>query len=182
MLKTTGLILGVLLAFQCVAKTKTEKEARVLADRYFNSYNFKSALILKNSFSVQYNGTTVYHVFNYEGGGFVVVSASDVVTPILAQSDNGFIAENITNPAVKYWFDSYAKEIEYIITKNFDNTATLKEWNNILSTTHEKSVFDSGPLLTTEWDQGVNDRLWSGTAETLLSRRQLAKAIPRRSC
>jgi hypothetical protein len=154
MLKITGIILGLLLTFQCFAKTKSEKEARVLADHYFSSYSVKSALILKNSFSVQYNGTTVYHVFNYEGGGFVVVSASDVVTPILAQSDEGFVAENITNPAVKYWFDSYAKEIEYIITKNFDNIETLKQWNNILSTTHEKSVFDAGPLLTTEWDQG----------------------------
>jgi photosystem II stability/assembly factor-like uncharacterized protein len=154
MLKITGIILGLLLTFQCFAKTKSEKEARVLADHYFSSYSVKSALILKNSFSVQYNGTTVYHVFNYEGGGFVMVSASDAVTPILAQSDEGFVAENITNPAVKYWFDSYAKEIEYIITKNLDNIETLKQWNNILGTTHEKSVFDAGPLLTTEWDQG----------------------------
>ncbi len=154
MLKITGLILGLLLTFQCFAKTKSEKEARVLADRYFNSYSVKSAVILKNSFSVKYNGTIVYHVFNYEGGGFVVVSASDAVTPILAQSNEGFIDENVTNPAVKYWFDSYAKEIEYIITKNFGNRETLKEWNKLSSTFHEKSVLDAGPLLTTEWDQG----------------------------
>lgn len=154
MLKIIGLILGLLLTFQCFAKTKSEKEARVLADRYFNSYSVKSAVMLKNSFSVQYNGTTVYHVFNYEGGGFVVVSASDAVTPILAQSDNGFIDENITNPAVKYWFESYSKEIEYIIKSNPDNTETLKEWNSITGKSSEGSVFDAGPLLTTEWDQG----------------------------
>jgi hypothetical protein len=156
MLKITGIILGLLLTFQCFAKTKSEKEARVLADHYFSSYSVKSALILKNSFSVQYNGTTVYHVFNYEGGGFVVVSASDAVTPILAQSDEGFVAENITNPAVKYWFDSYSQRNRIYHYNPIPTTLeTLKQWNSISShNPREGSVFDAGPLLTTEWDQG----------------------------
>lgn len=154
MKKITILFLSFFLTFSSFAKTASIIEARILADHYFYSYSVKSAVILKNSFSMQYNGTTVYHVFNYEGGGFVVVSASDAVTPILAQSDEGSIDENISNPAAKYWFDSYAKEIEYIITNNLDNKETLKQWNNFLDKTNEKSVFDAGPLLTTEWDQG----------------------------
>ena len=153
MRKITIIFLSILFVVSGYAKTASITKARDLADPYFSSYSGKSSVILKNSFSVQYNGTTVYHVFNYEGGGFVVVSASDAVSPILAQSDEGFIAENITNPAVKYWFDSYAKEIESIITSNADNTETLKEWINLSSKTREKSVFDAGPLLTTEWSQ-----------------------------
>jgi photosystem II stability/assembly factor-like uncharacterized protein len=153
MIKITGLVLGLLLTLQCFAKTKSEKEARALADHYFYNYSVKSAILLKNSFSVQYNGTTVYHVFNYEGGGFVVVAATDASTPILAQSDEGSIDENITNPAAKYWFESYSKEIEFIITAKLDNTETQKQWNSILSKTSGQSIDDVGPLLTTEWDQ-----------------------------
>jgi hypothetical protein len=135
------------------AKTATITKARTLADHYFSNYSSKAAQELENSFSVQYNGTIVYHVFNYQGGGFVVVAASDAVTPILAQSNEGSIEVNITNPAAKYWFESYSKEIEYIITNNLDNTETLKEWNSILSRSSEKSMDDVGPLLTTAWDQ-----------------------------
>jgi len=154
MQKFTIIILSLLFAVSGYTKTASITKARILADHYFSSYSGKLGQQLENSFSVKYNDITVYHVFNYHGGGFVVVAASDAVTPILAQSNEGFIDENISSPAAKYWFDSYAKEIERIIIANPDNTETLKQWNNIIGKAHEKSVHDVGPLLTTEWDQG----------------------------
>ena len=153
MRKFTIIFLSLLLVFSGFSKTANISKARILADHYFSSYSGIVAQELENSFSVQYHGTTVYHVFNYQGGGFVVVAASDAVTPILAQSNEGSIEVNITNPATKYWFESYCKEIEYIITNDLDNTETLKEWNSILSKSSEKSINDVGPLLTTTWDQ-----------------------------
>lgn len=154
MRKFTIFILNLLFAVPGYTKTASITKARVLADHYFSSYSRNVAQELENSFSVQYKDITVYHVFNYQGGGFVVVAASDAVTPILAQSNEGFIDQNITNPAAKYWFESYSKEIVHIISANLDNTETLKEWNSILSKSSEQSIFDVGPLLTTEWDQG----------------------------
>ena len=145
---------SLILTFSGYSKTTSIVEARVLADHYFSSCSSKAAITPDKSFSVQYNGITVYHVFNYKGGGFVVVAATDASTPILAQSNTGAIEEEITNPAAKYWFESYGKEIEYIITNNLDNTETLKEWNSILSKTSEQSIEDAGPLLTTTWGQG----------------------------
>jgi len=154
MQKIAIIILSLLLAVSGYAKTASITKARVLADHYFSSACGKVAKTLENSFSVQYNGTTVYHVFNYQCGGFVVVAATDASIPILAQSDEGSIDENITNPAAKYWFESYCKEIDYIVKANLDNTESLKEWNSILSKSFEKSSEDVDPLLTTEWDQG----------------------------
>ncbi len=84
----------------------------------------------------------------------MVVAATDASTPILAQSNEGSIEQNITNLAVKYWFDSYSKEIEHIIIQNLDNTESLKEWNSALSKNTQQSLDDAGPLLTTTWDQG----------------------------
>jgi len=149
------LIFSLLLAVSGFTNTASITKARILADHYFSSYSGKVAQKLENSFSVQHNGIPVYHVFNYQGGGFVVVAASDAVTPILAQSNEGSIDENITNPAAKYWFESYSKEIFHIISAKLDNTETLKQWNNILGKTMERSIDDVGPLLTTTWDQGT---------------------------
>jgi photosystem II stability/assembly factor-like uncharacterized protein len=154
MRKIAIIILCLLLTVSGYSKTANISKARTLADHYFSKASGKAAKELDNSFSVVYNGITVYHVFNYKGGGFVVVAATDASTPILAQSDEGSIEENITNPAAKYWLDSYSKEIEYIITAKLDNTETLKEWDRILSKTDEHSIEDAGPLLSTTWDQG----------------------------
>ncbi|MDO9257134.1 MAG: C10 family peptidase [Bacteroidales bacterium] len=135
------------------AKTVAIDKARILADNYFSSYNKNVSKAIANSFSVDYNSVTVYHVFNYEGGGFVVIAADDAVTPVLAQSNEGYIDQEISNPAAKYWFDSYSKEIAYIIASNPDNTETLKEWNQIRNKGLKQTLYDAGPLLTTTWDQ-----------------------------
>lgn len=155
MRKLSIIFLSLLFAVFGYAKTASITKARILADRYFLNYSSKVNLLLRNSFSVQSNGITTFHVFNYQGGGFVVVAASDAIKPILAQSNEGFIDENFTNPAAKYWFESYSKEIARIIVSNPDNTETLKQWNNICSNENLKSATDVGPLLTTTWDQGT---------------------------
>ncbi|NTW24983.1 MAG: hypothetical protein HGA37_09805, partial [Lentimicrobium sp.] len=149
------LLLCLLLAVSGFAKTVTIDEARIVADNYYNRYSGKINQAPENSFSVQYKGLTVYHVFNYKGGGFVVVAADDAVVPVLAQSDDGYIDKEINNPSVKYWFESYSQEIELIISAGLDNAETLIQWNRIRNKDYNRSlVYDAGPLLTTTWDQG----------------------------
>jgi len=153
MRKITILFLSLFFTVSGMAKTVTMDIARIVADNYFRNHNRTVTRTVVNSFSVEYNDITVYHVFNYEGGGFVVVAADDAIIPVLAQSDEGCIDHNITNPAAKYWFDSYSKEIAHVIASNPDNTETLKQWDNILKDESHRSITDIGPLLTTTWDQ-----------------------------
>lgn len=153
MQKLTVFFLSLFITVTGIAKTVTMDAARIVADNYFSHYNRTATRTVVNSFSVEYEGIIVYHVFNYEGGGFVVLAADDAVTPVLAQSNEGNINQEISNPAAKYWFDSYCKEIAFILASNPDNTETLKEWNQIRNRSFNKTLYDAGPLLTTTWDQ-----------------------------
>lgn len=148
------LVISLLYAVIVMAKPVTQDLARTLADIYFLNHCSRTNLELENSFSVQYNGSIVYHVFNYKGGGFVAVAADDAVKPVLAQSETGFLEQHISNLNVRYWFEGVCKEIESIVHSNLSNTETLSEWNHILNNSFDINSFDIGPLLTTAWDQG----------------------------
>jgi hypothetical protein len=75
------------MAFSAFSKTVTINKALEVANFYFSRYSGKEAPDVENSFSVRYENTTVYYVFNYKGGGFVVLTADDALTPVLAQSN-----------------------------------------------------------------------------------------------
>ncbi len=185
----TLFFLGCFLFVSGFAKTVTVGEARRVADNFIGYYGHKPSPTPENSFSVQYNGTLVYHVFNYSGGGFVVVAADDAVVPVLAESDQGFIEQNLSNPSAKYWFECYSKEIEQIIQSNTDNTITLEQWNHIRNREFDQLATKSGPLqttigplLTTIWDQGQwynnycpseaggpGGHVWAGCVATAMS-------------
>ncbi|MEI6060840.1 MAG: C10 family peptidase, partial [Bacteroidota bacterium] len=154
MRKLIFIILGLCPGFLSLATPVTLSEARLIADNYFSHYSGKPILTPAAGFSVQYRGTTVYHVLNYLGGGFVVVAADDAVIPVLAESSESFIEQNISNPSTKYWFECYSKEIEDIIKAGADNSITLQQWNRIRNNEFDRATSDVGPLLTTSWDQG----------------------------
>ncbi len=154
MRKLTTLILSLLIAGIAFGKSVTQDQARQVADNYYTHYSGSSDLKIADAFSNTYNGITTYYVFNYNAGGFVVISADDAIIPVLAQSATGYFEKNITDPSVKYWFDNYNKDIAHIIAARYDNTNTLVEWNKILENDFPRATNDVGPLLTTTWDQG----------------------------
>jgi photosystem II stability/assembly factor-like uncharacterized protein len=153
MRKLSTLLLGLLFATFAFGKSVTLEQANQVANKYFSATSLKSAPAIANSFSKSYNGIITYYVFNYAGGGFVVVSADDAVTPILAQSDEGYIETEISNPATRFWFDNYSKEIAHIVAAESDNNETLKEWSRILNNDIKAPMADVAPLLNTKWNQ-----------------------------
>jgi hypothetical protein len=153
MKKITTLLLSLLAVTLTFGKSVTKEQASQVANKYLSATSLKANRSVANSFSKSYNGITTYYVFNYTGGGFVVVSADDAATPILAQSDEGFIEEEITNPGMRYWFENYSKEIAYIVTNKMDNSESISEWNNILNNNMKAPLADVAPLLTTKWNQ-----------------------------
>ncbi|MBK7030908.1 MAG: Spi family protease inhibitor [Bacteroidales bacterium] len=108
------LLISILNAVIVLAKPITQDVARTLDDIYFLKHSSRSSLELENSFSVEFNGSTVYYVFNYKGGGFVAIAADDAVKPVLAQSEIGFLEQNITNPNVRYWFEGLSKRLRVL--------------------------------------------------------------------
>lgn len=154
MRKLTTLLLSLLFVSFAFGKSVSFETASQVANNYFALHSGKTNLSYANSFSKSYNGITTYYVFNYTGGGFVVVSADDAATPILAQSNEGFIETEITNPSTQYWFDCYSKEIAHIVASGMKITESLSEWNKILNNEMDAPLLDVGPLCTTLWDQG----------------------------
>jgi len=166
MRKITTLLLGLLVAAIAFGKSVTMEQANQVANNYLSATSLKTSRSVANSFSKSYNGITTYYVFNYTGGGFIVVSADDAARPILAQSDEGFIETEITNPEARYWFDSYSKQIANIVDSKADNTKSRAEWDNILNNRIKSPTADVvvGPLLTTTWDQGAYYNFYCPTA------------------
>jgi len=154
MRKLSTLLLSLLIVTFSFGKSVTIEKANQVANNYFARYSGKADLSVLNSFSKSYNGITTYYVFNYVGGGFVVVSADDAVIPVLAQSNEGYVDLVLTNPSTAYWFDSYSKEIAHIVAADLDNTETSAEWERIMDNDIDAPTLDVGPLILTNWDQG----------------------------
>jgi len=156
MKKVSILLLFLLITTLGIGKSVSFEKAKMVANIYFSKYAGKSSHTVAESFSKSYNGIITYYVFNYTGGGFVVVSADDAVTPILAQSNESFIEYDITNPTLKFWFDNYNKEIAHIVASQNDIKAASPEWDAILLKQTNSTEQVVGPLLLeTRWDQGV---------------------------
>lgn len=182
MRKISTLFLSLLIVTFAFGKSVTIEKANQVANNYFAQYSGKSSQGIENSFSKSLNGIVTYYVFNYTGGGFVVVSADDAATPVLAQSNEGFIENEVSNPSVKFMLDTYSEEIAHLVTIDADNSAAAAEWNSILNNeTTDASTQDVAPLCTTTWDQntwynyycpaaagGPGGKAWAGCVATAM--------------
>lgn len=100
--------------------------------------------------------TPALYAFNVSGDGFVVVSASDCVEPILAYSPTGKIDN--ANPACRNMLESYAR----IISDHQNASATAQKevatlWNSMLDQTYVCTPdLSKAVLVKAKWDQGEN--------------------------
>ena len=115
-----------------------------------------------NFLTSPYSVLPAFYIFNFAGGGFVIVSADDNINPILAWSDTDSIPSVIGNENIKYWLDKYNKQIYKSISQQISNSTNKELWTNILTSQFSnlksdkanlKSSNTVGPLLTTSWDQ-----------------------------
>lgn len=102
------------------------------------------------------NGEACVYVFNVGSTGFVLVSASDNVRPILGYSENGnFDASNPHNGAM-YMLETYKNSISYAIENNIEATPEIAaEWESLRTygRLNNKKAGSVGPLVQTLWNQ-----------------------------
>ena len=100
--------------------------------------------------------TVFYYVFNVAetaGGGFVIVSGDDTVTPVLGYSDNGSYDENNLPPNFAGWMDNLQDEIRWTISQKQPRTEIIQQkWDDYLS--GNVSDYAVSSLIRTTWDQG----------------------------
>ena len=101
------------------------------------------------------DGQANLYIFNVEGGGFVMVSASKKVQPVLAYStEHGYEGE--IPETAWYFINNYSKNIDYcedfdvLMNDDVENEWKLLENNELPAVKNETSV---NPMIQTLWNQ-----------------------------
>ncbi len=111
--------------------------------------------------SINSNATPLNYFFVFsinEKQGYVIVSADDIVIPVLGYSDEiGFDPNKIPSNVSK-WLEGYKGEIRYAITNNLAATPEItKEWTDLIKGTFGKQKLNKkgsvNPLVKTKWNQ-----------------------------
>lgn len=118
----------------------TEQQALQKAQQFMQGKKFKQTN-LRRAASTSGNA---YYVFNAEDGGFVIVSGDDRTHEILAYSEHGnFDSEHL--PAnMKWWIDSYARQIAAL------GTSQSPVANSSSNRGQRVAI---APLVSAKWDQ-----------------------------
>lgn len=102
-------------------------------------------------------GEPCFYVFNVSDYGFVMVSATDVVRPILGYSEDGIFETNNIAPGLGFMMEDYQESITYAINEIAVPTPEVKaEWASLESTGKlrpQERGAKIGPLCQTSWDQ-----------------------------
>lgn len=114
-----------------------------------------------------------YYVFDLNNKhGFVVVSADDIVKPILAYSTSEEFQTGFNlSPETKYWMGLYHSQIEFAVLHNLTATPeAIADWNYYTATTGHtanKPTNSVSPMLNTNWNQGTYYNIYTpGTGST----------------
>lgn len=92
------------------------------------------------------SGDPAVYVFENAKDGYMLVSADDCAYPVLGYSGNGSIPADTDDmaPALRWWLDEYARQIDYAAARGLDGSAPLRR------TADRKAI---EPMLKTSWDQ-----------------------------
>lgn len=129
--------------------------AKQVAVNYFKHFGNPIAqnISIINSQENKVGNNTTYYSFEFEGGGWMLVSADDVAIPVLAYSPEGSIIDQAINPEVKFWLDNCNTQLINLINKKADNSTTAKIWKNYLAGVFDVTGLSVAPLTKTTWNQ-----------------------------
>ena len=93
--------------------TVSVERAKALGAKFVEA-NFKNDTQLDWVYTaVTEKGKASFHVFNGTSGGFVIVSASDLTSPILGYAETGaFNTENIPD-GLTYFLNGYGQSVDF---------------------------------------------------------------------
>ncbi|HOZ30302.1 MAG TPA: C10 family peptidase [Bacteroidales bacterium] len=159
LLSTVLFISSVAFAQYCDISQAEKIALNIITEKFESKDQIQTEFRIKNTHTEVYNNTEVFHVFNLEPQGFVIVSADQSVYPVLAFSDKSEIIQGEINPSALFWLNNYAQQIEYNIKNKIQgNPETENHWLRLSEEpdkfNSKKSVKAVGPMLTTQWNQG----------------------------
>ena len=132
------------------------QRAKALGAKFVEA-NFKNYSQLEWVYTaVTEGGRPSFHVFNGNSGGFVIVSACDLTSPILGYAEMGlFNIENIPG-GLAYFLDGYGQSVDFA-EENLKKAdfVIAQEWENLerCGKTQTSKSLVVQPLIATHWDQ-----------------------------
>ncbi|MFA5782996.1 MAG: C10 family peptidase, partial [Bacteroidales bacterium] len=195
-IQITACFIFILFCFNSVFAKKVEiKLAEQVALNFylerFNAINHSGlkTVSISERYTVKDNSENVYYIFNIGNNGFIIVSADDVVYPILGYSFESTYSEQNQPPQFIYWMDTYKQQISNAIKSKLSSTAEIdSEWFRLKvkadEFSPEKETKAVTPLLFSTWDQGDcyndlcpldaasstgNGRVWAGCVATAIA-------------
>ncbi len=151
----TAILWGCLLCFGTAsAAPVSPQQAKGLA-KSFLSARGKTVSALHAAKAPQTSGrftdSAAYHVFDVEGGGFVVVSGDDLTAPVLGYSDKGVFCEDNLPEGLQWLLQTYEEQIGHVREAS-DRYAARQSRR---TPSPDRSVrHNIEPLMTTLWNQG----------------------------
>lgn len=138
-------LLCIFLPISAIAGDITVSKATAVAEGFFASRTTKSSSVelvwtgsRNGGTSTNSSGSAPFYVFNRTGGGFVIISGTDVLKPVLGYSfENSFETDGMPEH-VSDWFNDLSKAIED--SKSSSLTASKKcldEWARLLNGINE---------------------------------------------
>lgn len=102
------------------------------------------------------NGDAAFYIFN-TANGFVIVSADNCVTPILAYSNEGRFEEDKIPIQVQSHLDDFVEQIQYGVDNNFvADKVTAHQWELVGTTgfvNEQNRDLSVAPLISSKWSQ-----------------------------
>ena len=152
----TVMVALLLVSFSAFAGSVDSQRAKSLGEKFVEA-NFKYNTQLEWVYTTFTNqGRPSCHVFNAASGGFVIISACDLTSPVLGYSETGsFSTENIPD-GLAYFLDGYGQSVDYaeaLLQK--PDFAIALEWANlerygVIQLARTDVV---APMIATHWNQ-----------------------------
>ena len=159
-------IVGIGVAFANPVSVNT---AKMLGQKYVQAnFEMNRSASLELYYTVNSdNGEPCAYVFNVGNQGFVIVAASDNVSPILGYSEEGAFDSNNPYNGAMYMLETYKNSISYAIANNIvptpDVAAQWKSLENCGKMSNNRPI-SVGPLVWTKWNQNSPYNLYAPAA------------------
>lgn len=144
----------------------TKKDAQKVAlnayfekiNQYDNGISFADVSII-DEYTRYLDGTAAFYAFDFATGGFVIVSAEDVLNPVLGYSFEGEFPKGEHAYVYSSFLQTYVDQVSFIRENNIIvEDAISAEWkhlltNDVANLNIMKNPKDVDPLLTAMWNQ-----------------------------
>ena len=132
-----------------------ESLAKIVGTNFISNNTSKSQPDLKLVHTeTDGNNEANLYIYNINEGGFVIVSASRNVKPILAYSfENNFNNDGLGH--AEYFINNYNRDIEYAKSLNIETDESISDlWNDLESNDiKDRAIAVVDPLIETRWNQ-----------------------------